>query len=73
MSETTDAARTLVEDGADTILIEDLLLPAEIGILDSEKGRRQSVRFSVEIETVPGYRDSVRKTGTFISYADTVF
>lgn len=73
MSETTDAARTLVEDGPDTILIEDLLLPAEIGVLDSEKGRRQSVCFSVEIETVPGYRETVRKTGTFISYADTVF
>ena len=73
MSETTDATRTLVEDGPDTILIENLLLPAEIGILDSEKGRRQSVCFSVEIETVAGYRETVQKTGTFVSYADTVF
>lgn len=63
----------LQEDGRDTILIEGLLLPAEIGVLDSEKGRRQPVRFDVEIETVPDYRKIVRDTGQYVSYADTVF
>ncbi|WP_269585390.1 dihydroneopterin aldolase [Roseibium sp. Sym1] len=62
----------LVEDSRDTILIEGLLLPAEIGVLDSEKGRRQSVCFDVEIRTVAGYRRIVRETGQFVSYADAV-
>ncbi|MCV0428322.1 MAG: dihydroneopterin aldolase [Roseibium sp.] len=62
----------LIEDGQDTILIEDLLIPAQIGILDSEKGRTQAVRFDIEIRTVPGYRKLVRETGTFVSYADAV-
>ncbi len=62
----------LTEDGQDTILIDGLLLQVEIGVLDSEKGRRQAVRFDVEIETVPGYRRIVREKGTYVSYADTV-
>lgn len=62
----------LVEDGQDTILIEGLVLPVEIGLLDSEKGRRQQVRFDVEILTVPDYRRIVRESGRFVSYADTV-
>ncbi|MCX2725250.1 dihydroneopterin aldolase [Roseibium salinum] len=62
----------LTEDGTDAILIEGLLVAAEIGILDSEKGRRQAVCFDVEIRTVPGYRRIVRETGRFVSYADTV-
>ncbi|MET1416940.1 dihydroneopterin aldolase [Roseibium sp. HPY-6] len=72
MTDSTEDRGTLVEDGPDTILIESLTLPAEIGILDSEKGRRQAVRFDVEIETVGNYRDIVRENGTFVSYADTV-
>ncbi|WP_299484284.1 dihydroneopterin aldolase [uncultured Roseibium sp.] len=72
MTDSTEDRGTLVEDGADTILIENLTLPVEIGILDSEKGRRQAVRFDVEIETVANYRDMVRENGTFVSYADTV-
>jgi len=60
------------EDGQDVILIEGLCLPVEIGVLDSEKGRRQTVRFDVEIRTVPGYRQLVRETGAYVSYADTV-
>ena len=72
MTDSTEDRGTLVEDGPDTILIENLTLPAEIGILDSEKGRRQAVRFDVEIETVANYRDIVRENGTFVSYADTV-
>ena len=37
----TDNERTydIIEDGRDTILIEGLLVAAEIGVLDSEKGR----------------------------------
>jgi len=62
----------LVEDGQDVILIEELLVPAQIGILESEQGRTQSVCFDVEIRTVPGYRRVVRETGEFVSYADTV-
>lgn len=62
----------LIEDGRDTILIDGLLLPAEIGVLESEKGRSQPVRFDVEIRTVAGYRQIVRETGTYVSYADTV-
>lgn len=72
MTDSTEDRGTLVEDGPDTILIENLTLPTEIGILDSEKGRRQAVRFDVEIETVANYRDIVRENGTFVSYADTV-
>lgn len=66
------AEKRLQEDGPDTILIEGLLLPAEIGVLDSEKGRRQSVRFDVEIRTVPDYRRIVCETGQYVSYADAV-
>ncbi|MBG6165934.1 MAG: dihydroneopterin aldolase [Roseibium album] len=62
----------LVEDGPDVVLIENLLVPAEIGVLDSEKGRSQAVRFDVEIETVAGYSRVVRDSGTYVSYADTV-
>jgi len=61
-----------VEDGQDVILIEGLCLPVEIGVLESEKGRRQTVRFDVEIRTVPGYRQLVCETGAYVSYADTV-
>jgi dihydroneopterin aldolase len=62
----------LAEEGRDTILIEGLVLPVEIGVLESERGRRQTVRFDVEIGTVPGYRRIVRDTGSYVSYADTV-
>lgn len=73
MSENLGLTAGLVEDGPDVILIENLLLRTEIGILDSEKGRSQAVRFDVEIEAVTGYRRIVQEKGTFISYADTVF
>lgn len=71
-SETAGTMAGLVEDAQDVILIDNLLVPAEIGILDSEKGRAQSVRFDIEIRTVPGYRKIVRETGAFFSYADPV-
>ena len=72
MPEIPVSSSDLIEDGQDTILIEDLLIPAQIGILDSEKGRTQAVRFDIEIRTVPGYRKLVRETGNFVSYADAV-
>jgi dihydroneopterin aldolase len=72
LSAATSEQGDLVEDGRDTILIEGLSLPTEIGVLDSEKGRRQSVCFDVEIRTVAGYRRIVRETGQFVSYADAV-
>jgi len=61
------------EDGQDTILIEGLLVDAQIGVLDSEKGRTQGLRFDIEIRTVPDYRGLVASTGQYVSYADTVF
>ncbi|MHA7775411.1 dihydroneopterin aldolase [Roseibium sp. M-1] len=71
-SQTDRSSDALVEDGQDVILIEGLSLPVEIGVLESEKGRRQTVRFDVEIRTVPGYRKIVCETGAYVSYADTV-
>jgi len=63
---------TLVEDGRDVILIEGLKVAAQIGILDSEKNRTQTVCFDIEMQTVAGYRRIVRETGAFVSYADAV-
>ncbi len=62
----------LSEDDRDVIVIDNLLVPAEIGILDSEKGRSQGVRFDIEIRMVSGYRKIVAETGDFYSYADPV-
>ncbi|MEM9632775.1 MAG: dihydroneopterin aldolase [Pseudomonadota bacterium] len=72
MPDTQQKISGLVEDGQDTILIDNLLIPAQIGILESEKGRDQAVRFDIEIQTVAGYRKLVTETGTFVSYADAV-
>lgn len=72
MAESQVRSAGLVEDGPDIILIENLLVPAQIGVLESEKGRSQAVRFDVEIETISGYRQVVADSGTYVSYADTV-
>ncbi len=66
------SASALIEEGRDVIVIERLEVAAEVGILDSERGRTQTVRFDIEMQTVPGYRRIVRETGTFVSYADAV-
>ena len=63
---------TLVEDGHDVILIEGLKVATQIGILDSEKNRTQTVCFDIEMQTVTGYRRIVCETGAFVSYADAV-
>lgn len=73
MDSATSTSRQTVEDGQDIILIEGLCIPAEIGVLESEKGQTQALCFDVEIRTVPGYRNIVSKTGSYVSYADTVF
>ncbi len=65
--------KTTIEEGRDTILIDGLIVVAKIGVLDSEKGRTQGLRFDVEIRTVPDYRSIVAETGSYVSYADTVF
>ncbi|WP_428670058.1 dihydroneopterin aldolase [Roseibium sp.] len=62
----------LIEEGRDVILIERLEVAAQIGILESERGRTQTVRFDIEMRTVSGYRRIVRETGAFVSYADAV-
>ncbi len=57
---------------ADRIVIDGLCVNTFIGVLDSEKGRRQQVRFDIAIETVSNYANIVRETGRYVSYADTV-
>ncbi|MEM7423304.1 MAG: dihydroneopterin aldolase [Pseudomonadota bacterium] len=61
-----------VEAAPDLIIIENLRVDAPIGVLESEHGRMQGMRFDVEIETVPGYLDHVGRTGEYVSYADAV-
>ncbi|MEP4770283.1 MAG: dihydroneopterin aldolase [Roseibium sp.] len=73
MADPTENRLQLIEDGQDVIVIDNLCLQTQIGVLDSEKGRSQSVRFDVEIRTIQNYRQIVRETGTYVSYADTVF
>lgn len=56
----------------DAILVEDLRVQAFVGVLAFERSKRQTLRFDVEIETVPDYARIVRETGRYVSYADTV-
>ncbi|MTH98824.1 dihydroneopterin aldolase [Roseibium sp. RKSG952] len=56
----------------DVILIEQLIVETHIGVLDSEHGRTQRVCFDVEIHTASGYAQTVKETGAYVSYADTV-
>ncbi|MEP3046594.1 MAG: dihydroneopterin aldolase [Roseibium sp.] len=73
MTQFAESKPELLEDGQDVIIIDNLCLQTHIGVLDSEKGRTQSIRFDVEIRTVENYRKIVQETGTYVSYADTVF
>ncbi len=52
---------TLVEDGHDVILIEGLKVATQIGILDSEKNRTQTVCFDIEMQTVTAIAGSCAK------------
>lgn len=72
MTSITPIRTALAETVQDVIVIDTLTLPTEIGVLDSEKGRTQLIKVSVDIRAVPGYRAVVRDTGAYISYADTV-
>ncbi|MEO1055776.1 MAG: dihydroneopterin aldolase [Actinomycetota bacterium] len=57
---------------ASTIIVRGLRVDAFIGVLDSEHGVRQRVQFDVEVDTVPGYLDTVSTSGDYVSYANVV-
>jgi len=56
----------------DRIIVNGLVVDTFIGVHDFERHARQRVRFDVEIDTVHGYADIVRTTGTYVSYANIV-
>jgi len=56
----------------DRIIVNGLVVDTFIGVHDFERHAPQRVRFDVEIDTVDGYADIVRTTGTYVSYADIV-
>ena len=56
----------------DRIIVNGLVVDTFIGVHDFERRARQRVRFDVEIDTIDGYADIVRTTGSFVSYADIV-
>ncbi len=56
----------------DRIIVNGLVVDTFIGVHDFERRNRQRVRFDIEIDTIDGYADIVRTTGTFVSYADIV-
>ncbi len=56
----------------DRIIVQGLHVNAFVGVHDFEKQSRQSVRFDIEIETVPDYTRIVRETGRYVSYGDAV-
>ena len=62
----------IVATRPDCVVVENLCVPAFIGVHDFERLERQRVRFDVEVDTVDGYADIVRATGEYVSYADIV-
>lgn len=62
----------VVEAAPDVIVIDNLRVQTHIGVHDFERQRPQTVRFDVEIETVPGYLAHVKETDDYVSYADVV-
>lgn len=56
----------------DRIVVSGLVVHAFIGVHDFERLERQRMRFDVEVDTVDGYADIVRTSGTYVSYADIV-
>ena len=62
----------MVAVAPDRIVVNGLVVDAYIGVHDFERLERQRVRFDVEVDTVDGYADIVRSTGTYVSYADIV-
>ncbi len=62
----------LIEGEPDRIIIRGLRVQAFVGVHEFERSARQTVVFDVEAETVSGYAEIVRSTGTYVSYADIV-
>ena len=62
----------MVAVAPDRVVVDGLVVEAYIGVHDFERPERQRVRFDVEVDTVDGYADIVRSTGTYVSYADIV-
>ena len=56
----------------DRIVVNGLVVDTFIGVHDFVQRARQRVRFDLEVDTVDGYADIVRTTGTYVSYADIV-
>lgn len=56
----------------DRIIVRGLVVEAFIGVFGHERLARQRVRFDVDVETVPDYRQIVRDEGRYVSYADIV-
>jgi dihydroneopterin aldolase len=62
----------VVAAAPDRIVVNGLVVDTFIGVHDFERDTRQRVRFDIEVDTVDGYADIVRSTGTYVSYADIV-
>ena len=56
----------------DRIVVSGLIVETFIGVHDFERLDRQRVRFDIEVDTIDGYADVVRRTGAYVSYADIV-
>ena len=72
LSDITAHTSTSVTERPDRVLVVGLFVDTFIGIHDFERLERQRVRFDVEVDTIDGYADVVRETGTYVSYADIV-
>lgn len=72
LSDTTPRTTTSVTGRPDRVLVVGLFVDTFIGVHDFERLERQRVRFDVEVDTIDGYAEVVRATGTYVSYADIV-
>lgn len=72
MTTDTHPSRPINAAAPDRVVVNGLVVDTFIGVYDFERDARQRVRFDVEIDTVDGYADIVRTTGTYVSYADIV-
>ena len=53
----------------DRIIVSGLIVATSIGVHDFERLGSQRVRFDFEVDTVDGYAELVRSTGSYVSYA----
>lgn len=72
MSDPAPSIPSIVAGRPDRIVVQAHVVEAFIGVHDFERLARQRVRFDVEVDTVDGYADIVRTTGSYVSYADIV-